>query len=127
MEVSGHFTPCKSLQHPLNRPQVILEKSKISWPWWDLNLHHPACSIVMIHTAVSQLLMYVQHRLLKYGNEMNQGGTDLHINSETFVILEINAHYFFCKVAHVAHVQTQKLDANHSNYNSHHYEAIYMA
>ena len=58
---------------------------------------------------------------------MNQGGTDLHTNSETFLILEINAHYFFCKVAHVAHVQTQALDANHSNYNSHHYEAIYMA
>ena len=46
---------------------------------------------------------------------MNQGGTDLYINSETFLILEINAHYFFCKVAHVAHVQTQTLDANHSN------------
>jgi len=46
---------------------------------------------------------------------MNQGGTDLHIRSETFFILEINAHYFFCKVAHVAHVQTQALDANHSN------------
>lgn len=46
---------------------------------------------------------------------MNQGGADLYINSETFLILEINAHYFFCKVAYVAHVQTQALDANHSN------------
>lgn len=93
----------------------ILEKSKIYWPWWVLNLHHPACSTVTIHTAVSQLLTYVQHQLLKHEIDMNQGGTDLHINSETFLILEINAHYFFCKVAHVAHVQTQALDANHSN------------
>lgn len=91
----------------------IMEKSKIYWPWWEL--HHPACSIVTTHTAVSQLLTYVQHRLLKHGIEMNQGETDLHINSETFLILEISAHYFFCKVAHVAHVQTQALDANHSN------------
>lgn len=92
----------------------ILEKSKIYWPWWNLNLHHQACSTVTIHTAVSQLLTYMQHQLLKHGIEMNQGGTDLHINSET-LILEINAHYFFCKVAHVAHVQTQALDTNHSN------------
>jgi hypothetical protein len=92
----------------------ILEKSKIYWPWQNLNLHHPACSTVTIQIAVSQLLTYMQHQLLKRGIEMNQGGTDLHINSET-LILEINAHYFFCKVAHVAHVQTQALDANHSN------------